>query len=399
MARKLAEGVFEVGVIDWERKLFDELIPLPHGTSYNSYLIMGSQKVALIDTVNTGRGQELIENIEGLGVKSLDYVIANHGEQDHSGAIPDVLARYPEAKVVTNQKCKELLKALLHVPDEKFLLVSDGEKLSLGNKTLSFIFAPWVHWPETMLTYLEEEKILFPCDFFGAHLATSKLFVESRAEIEEHAKRYYAEIMMPFRTSIVSHLARLEKYEIRMIAPSHGPVHSKPEIIIQLYREWVSEKPADKVLVLYVSMHGSTRKAMQYLVNKLITLGINVKQIDLAHADLGEIAIELVDSATVILGTPTVLTGAHPLAVYATYLLNALRPKTKFLGMVVSYGWGGRAIEQLKGMVTNIKPSILEPVYIHGLPNEKDYEALEKLALEIKKRHEEEFKNYAPGGQ
>ncbi|MEM4292923.1 MAG: FprA family A-type flavoprotein [Thermoplasmata archaeon] len=387
MPRKLAEGVYEVGVIDWDRKLFDELIPLPHGTSYNAYLIKGSEKTALIDTVDIGRGAELIQNIRSLGVDKIDYVIANHGEQDHSGSIPDVLEAFPMAKVVTNQKCKDLLKALLHVQEEKFIVISDGEKISLGDKTLTFIFAPWVHWPETMLTYLFEEKILFPCDLFGSHLATSKLFVESRCEIEAHAKRYYAEIMMPFRNNIVAHLEKLKQFEIKMIAPSHGPIYSKPEIILELYREWVSDKPANKVLVLYVSMHGSTRKAIFHFVNKLVSLGMSVKQIDLTHADLGEIAIELVDSATVILGTPTVLTGAHPAAVYAAYLLNALRPKTKFVGLIVSYGWGGRAIEQIKRMLTNIKPALLEPVYIHGLPAEKDYEAIDKLAEEIKRLH------------
>ncbi|MEM3396776.1 MAG: FprA family A-type flavoprotein [Thermoplasmata archaeon] len=391
MPRKLVDGVYEVGVIDWDRKLFDELIPLPHGTSYNAYLITGSEKTALIDTVDTGRATELLEHIHSLAVNSIDYVIANHGEQDHSGSIPEVLEAFPMAKVVTNQKCKELLKALLHVPDEKFIVVADGEKLSLGNKTLTFILAPWVHWPETMLTYLEEDKILFPCDLFGSHLATSKLFVESRCGIEEHAKRYYAEIMMPFRNNIVSHLEKLKKFDIKMIAPSHGPMHAKPEVILELYREWVSEKPANKVLVLYVSMHGSTKKAINYFVEKLVSTGMQVKQIDLAHADIGEIAIELVDSATVILGTPTVLAGAHPAAVYATYLLNALRPKTKFVGLIVSYGWGGRAIEQIKGMLTNIKPVLLEPVYIHGLPAEADYRAIDKLAEEVKHRHETEL--------
>ncbi|MCX8174144.1 MAG: FprA family A-type flavoprotein [Thermoplasmata archaeon] len=391
MPRKLAEGVYEVGVIDWDRKLFDELIPLPHGTSYNAYLITGSEKTALIDTVNTGRAAELIENIKSLGIDSIDYVIANHGEQDHSGSIPDVLEAFPMAKVVTNQKCKDILKALLHVSDERFFVVGDGEKLQLGDKTLTFILAPWVHWPETMLTYLEEQKILFPCDLFGSHLATSRLFVESRCEIEEHAKRYYAEIMMPFRSHIVSHLEKLKNFEIKMIAPSHGPIHQKPDIILELYKEWVSDVPANKVLVLYVSMHGSTRKAVQHFVNKLLSIGIQVKQIDLAHADLGEIAIQLVDSATVILATPTVLTGAHPVAVYAAYLLNALRPKTRFVGLIVSYGWGGRAIEQVKGLLTNIKPFLFEPVYIHGLPAEKDYEAIERLAEEVKRRHETEI--------
>jgi len=387
MYRGVADNVYEVGVIDWDRKLFDELIPLPYGTSYNAYLVRGSEKIALIDTVNSGRGAELLEHLRALGVKKIDYVIANHAEQDHSGSIPDVLREFPEAKVVTNAKCREMLMALLHVPEDKFIVVNDRERISLGDKTLEFIFAPWVHWPETMLTYLVEQQILFPCDFFGSHLATSKLFVDSPAEIEPHAKRYYAEIMMPFRTNIAGHLEVLKKYPIKIIAPSHGPLYNKPEIIMELYSKWIGAETENKVLVLYVSMHGSTGRAVRHFVEQLILQGIPVRQIDIAHADLGEIAIELVDATTVILATPTVLTGAHPAAVYAAYLFNALRPKTKYAGLIVSYGWGGRCIEQIKGMLTNIKAELLEPVYIRGLPAEKDFELIDKLVLTIAEKH------------
>ncbi|MGB9636742.1 MAG: FprA family A-type flavoprotein [Thermoplasmata archaeon] len=387
MPRKIVDGIYEVGFIDWNRKLFDELIPLPYGTSYNSYLVLGSEKTALIDTVDAGKGEELIKHLRTLEVKKIDYVIANHGEQDHSGSIPDILSEFKEAKVITNQKCKDLLKALLHIPDEKFIIVGDKEKISLGNRTLEFIFAPWVHWPETMLTYLHEDSILFPCDLFGSHLATSKLFVESRCEIEVHAKRYYAEIMMPFRTSIAVHLEKLKNYEIKIIAPSHGPIYDKPEIITELYKEWVSEKVANKVLVLYVSMHGSVEVAVEHLVEHLVSNGIPVRQINLTHADLGEIAIELVDSATVILATPTVLTGPHPAVVSVAYLFNALRPKTKCVGLMASYGWGGRSIEQMMSMLSNINAKVLEPVYIQGLPNKDAFKLIDKLSEEIQKIH------------
>jgi flavorubredoxin len=224
--------IFSVGSIDWDRRLFDELIPLPNGTSYNSYLIQGTQKTALIDSVDPAKERELIDNIDKLALNTIDYIISNHAEQDHSGTIPKILKLYPHAKVITNEKCKTLLSKLLLIPEEKFLTVKDQGTISLGDKTLEFIIAPWVHWPETMLSYLKEDRILFPCDLFGSHLASSTLFVKDRCEIYEPAKRYYAEIMMPFRTSVKKHLERIKKLKIDIIAPSHGPLYDKPEMII-----------------------------------------------------------------------------------------------------------------------------------------------------------------------
>jgi flavorubredoxin len=216
--RELAKSVYAVGAVDWDRRLFDELIPLPDGTSYNSYLIKGSEKTTLVDTVDPTQTTVLIDNLLTAGTEKIDYVVAQHAEQDHSGAIPDILMLYPDAKVITNPKCKGMLIDLLHIEEDRFITVEDGEKLSLGDKILQFIYTPWVHWPETMGTYLEEDKIFFSCDFFGSHLATSSLFVDDEPTVYEAAKRYYAEIMMPFRTVIRKNLKKIEPLEIKMIA-------------------------------------------------------------------------------------------------------------------------------------------------------------------------------------
>ena len=231
LTREIKPNIYSVGAIDWDRRLFDELIPLPDGTSYNAYLITGSQKTALIDTVDQTKESVLIENLKAINIKHIDYVIPHHGEQDHSGAIPKVLEVYPEAKVVTNQKCKEMLKDLLLIPDNKFIEVKDRETISLGNKTLEFILTPWVHWPETMVTYLREDKILFSCDFFGSHLATSDLYVTNEPLVYRSAKRYYAEIMMPFRPMVKKNVEKIKDLAIEMIAPSHGPIYPKPSFI------------------------------------------------------------------------------------------------------------------------------------------------------------------------
>jgi len=385
--KEIKKGIYSVGAIDWDRRLFDELIPLPDGTSYNAYLIQGKSKTALIDTVDPTKESELVNNLKELGIKQIDYIIPNHAEQDHSGVIPKILELYPMAKVVTNPKCKEFLKDLLLIPDDKFQVVNDKDTLSVGERTLEFIIAPWVHWPETMFTYLKEDKILFPCDLFGSHFATSDLYVHNEAKVYESAKRYYAEIMMPFRTNIQKHIEKLKNYQIDMIASSHGPIYNNPEFILNAYRDWISDNVKNEVVLPYVSMHGSTKKMVDYFIDTLIKRNITVKPFNLTRTDIGELAIALVDTATVILATPTVLVGPHPSAVYATYLLNALRPKLKFISVIGSYGWGGKMLEQIKGMLTNIKAEILEPVIIKGHPKENDYKALDKLAEEIFNKH------------
>jgi len=387
--RQLKPNVYAVGAIDWDSRLFDRLIPLPDGTSYNSYLVQGNEKVALFDTVDPAMTEVLLDNLVRLGINKIDYVVAHHAEQDHSGSLPDVLLIYPDAKVVTNPKCKQMLIDLLGIEEDKFITVQDGDTLSLGDKNLQFVYTPWVHWPETMSTYLVEDRILFSCDFFGAHLATSSLFVDDKAKVLEDAKRYYAEIMMPFRRQINSNLDKLAEFQIDMIAPSHGPVYNHPELIVEAYRDWTSETVKNEAVVAYVSMHGSTAKMVSYFVEALIDRGITVRQFELSTVDIGKLAMALVDAATVVIGSPTVLTGPHPSAAYAAFLANALRPKTKFASIIGSYGWGGKMVAQLAGMLSNLKAEILEPVLAKGEPKEDDFAALDKLADEILARHKE----------
>ena len=382
--REIKKDIYYVGAIDWDRRLFDELIPLPDGTSYNSYLIRGSEKTALIDTVDLSMEDVLIENLKGT---EIDYIIANHAEQDHSGALPRMLEKYPDAKIVTNPKCKTMLMDLLHIPDDKFVTVNDGETLSLGDKTLEFIYAPWVHWPETMLTYLKEDKILFTCDFLGSHLATSDLFVTDESRVYEAAKRYYAEIMMPFRTTIRKNLEKIKDLEIDIIAPSHGPLYGNPGFILDAYRDWGSDRVKNEVVIPYISMHGSTKEMIDYFVDALIERGITVKPFNLTKTDIGELAMALVDTATVVVGSPTVLVGPHPNVVYAVYLVNVLRPKVKFASIIGSYGWGGRMVEQITEMLTNVKIEILDPVMVKGLPKKEDFKELDRLADEILNKH------------
>jgi len=331
----------------------------------------------------------LFNNLDQLGIKRIDYVIFNHAEPDHSGSIREVLEKYPEAKAVCTPKCKDMLIDRFMVAANRFKTVEDKETISLGNRTLEFIHAPWVHWPETMLTYLQEDKILFPCDFFGSHLAISDMYVRDAGQEYEAAKRYWAEIMMPFRLQIQKNLEKIRDYRIDIIAPSHGPIHDKPQFIIDAYRMWAYDEPGNIVVVPYVSMHGSTRRMVAYLVENLTRKGITVKQFDLAVSDIGKLAMALVDAATIIIGTPTVLTGPHPNAAYAAFLTNAIKPKAKFASVIGSYGWGGKAVEQIAAMIPNLKVEVLDPVIIKGYPKEADFQALDKLADTIAAKHKE----------
>ena len=381
----MTDSVTWMGAIDWERRLFDALIPLPDGTSYNAYLVRGSEGTALLDTVDPPKAEVLLRQLEGVG--SIDYVVSHHAEQDHSGAIPAVLERYPKARVIATPKAKPMLVDLLGIDPERIVAVEDGGTVSLGDRTLTFIHTPWVHWPETMVTYVPEERILFSCDLFGSHLATTDLYVADEARVLEAAKRYYAEIMMPFRTTIAKDLAKLAPLDIATIAPSHGPVYDRPELIVDAYGRWTSDDVKNVVVLPYISMHGSTRAMVAHLIGALAERGVAVEPFDLAATDIGKLAISLVDAATIVVGTPTVLGGPHPSVAFAAVLANALRPKARFAAVIGSYGWGGRAAEAVVGLVPNLKVEVLGSVLSRGVPGEEELAALDRLADAIADRH------------
>ncbi len=386
-ARKIKDRIYWMGSVDWDRRLFDALIPLPDGTSYNAYLIEGSEKTVLLDSVDPAMADELMAQLEG--VSRIDYLISHHTEQDHSGTIPQILKKYPEAKLISTPKAKGMLIDHLQIPEELFITVKDEEVLSLGDKTLKFIYSPWVHWPETMVTYLEEDKILFSCDFFGSHIASSDLYATDEGRVYEAAKRYFAEVMMPFRNVIKKNLEKLASYDIEMIAPGHGQIFKNPAFIIDAYRDWVLGSPRNTVVIPYVSMHESTKQMVDYFVTSLVERGVGVEQFNLAVTDIGKLAMALVDAATIVVGTPTVLAGPHPYAAYSAFLANALRPKTKFLSIIGSYGWGGKTVEILAGMIPNLKVEVIAPVLTKGLPSETVFSALENLAETIATKHKE----------
>ncbi|MDD5263628.1 MAG: FprA family A-type flavoprotein [Candidatus Bipolaricaulis sp.] len=385
--RTIRPGIDRFAVEDWDRRLFDELIPLPDGTSYNAYLVRGSQRTALIDTVDPAHADVLLSALDS--VERVDDLVIQHVEQDHSGTAPAVVGRYPGVRVLASPKAKPMIIDHLGIPAERIQTVEDRETVSLGDRTLEFIHAPWVHWPETMLTYLREEKILFTCDLFGSHLATSDLYVEDRARVHEAAKRYYAEIMMPFAGLIRKHLERLAGVDVKAIAPSHGPTHEDPSFIVDAYRHWVNDPPSNLVLIPYASMHASTARMVDYLVTALGDRHVAVQPFNMTVTDIGQYALRLVDAATVVFATPTVLVGPHPSVVFAAYLTTALRPKLRYAATIGSFGWAGKAPETVRSLCSSLQVEWLDSVFARGAPTPATYQALDALADAIATRHRE----------
>ena len=385
--KKIKDNILYAGMNDCDRLIFDELIPLDHGTSYNSYIVIGSEKTAVIDTMYPKFTQEYLKSFDENGIKKVDYIIANHGEQDHSGSIPAMLEKFPEAVVVTNAVCAGNLKEMLLVPSERIKIIKNDEELSLGDKTLQFKIAPGVHWPDTMFTYLKEDNIICTCDFLGAHYIFDDVFAVPSKELERSAKKYYAEIMMPFATVCRKYIQQIRNMNVDMVMPSHGPIHKNPNYILDLYEDWAGEKGKNLVLLPYVSMYNSTEEMIDYIAKKLNEKGINTQVFDIVTGDLGDLAMGLVDATTIVLGSSMVLAGPHPMAVNVAYLANILKPKAKFATFVGSYGWGGNLFGTLSQMLSGLKVESIEPVLVKGKPKKEDYEKLDILIETIYNNH------------
>lgn len=386
---EIKNSVYYCGLNDCERKIFDELIPLEHGTTYNSYLVKGSEKVAIIDTMYPKKTDIYLKNLDENGIDHVDYIIANHGEQDHSGSIPALLEKYPNAVVITNAVCKNNIIEMLHVDESKIQVIKNNDELSLGDKTLRFMIAPGVHWPDTMFTYIVEDNLLCTCDFLGAHFTfkDGDIFAPDNEELEHSAKRYYAEIMMPFRTVCKKYTKQVKELNPEMILPSHGPIYKNPKFILDLYDDWASDEGKNLVLLPYVSMYGSTEEMVDYLIKKLNGKGIQTEKFDIVTGDLGDLAMGLVDATTIILGSSMVLAGPHPMAANIAYLANVLRPKAKIASFVGSYGWGGNLFGKLGEMLSGLKLEVIEPLLVKGKPSVTDFNKLDEMVNEIYNKH------------
>lgn len=382
--------MFWVGIKDRDRRLFDALIRLPEGTTYNAYLVVGDKKRALIDTVNPGFEKALEQKIKQITDPSeLDYVIMNHAEPDHGGAIPHIMAVAENAKLVTSKVGARMARTYYKVPENRTIAVAEGDTISLGDKTLRFIDAPMLHWPETMFTYLSENKILFPCDFFGAHV-TRGFYDNEVDDLVAQAQRYFGEIMMAYSNMAQKALQKVKALEIDSIAPSHGPIYRNAQRILEAYRRWAGGETKRKATIAYVSMWNSTEKMVNAIAETLSSEGIETVRYNLTSADTGDLARDLVDSMAIVLGAPTVLGGVHPVGLQATYLVKALHPPARFAVILSSYGWAGGAIKHIQETLGPSKMEIVGTIQVNGPPSENDIARVVELGKTLSMRMKEE---------
>ena len=380
---KLAEHIHWIGFVDWDVRNFHGY-STNRGSTYNSYIIK-DKKIAVIDSVKVPYAGDLVKNIlEHAPLEKIDYIICNHAEPDHSGSIPVLMDICPNAKLVCNVKCQKALSMHYNTEEWKFKIVDESSELSLGDNTLKFINTPMAHWPESMMTYVVENKILFSMDAFGQHYATSGRFDidEPLTTILEEAKRYYANIVMLYGTSIAAALEKASAVDIEIIAPSHGIIWTKHiSDIINCYKEWVNFKSVPKVLIFFDSMWKSTAMMADAIYDGANIDGVEVKKYDLKFTNITEIATEILDSAVLAVGSPTLNKGLMPkVAEHLTYL-TGLAPKGKSAIAFGSYGWakkGGphQVLDYLKNM--NCEILLEEPIQSQFVPTDEVLEECQK---------------------
>jgi flavorubredoxin len=378
----LAPSVYAVGVKDPGLTVFDIVIPTKYGTTYNSYLVKGAEKTALIDCVKRPFAGEFLRNIEEImPLAKIDYVIVNHSEPDHAGALVDLLDRHPNVTVLLSRSAKTFVDNLVNA-GFPFRIVNDNEELSLGGKTLRFINAPFLHWPDTILTYLVEDRILFPCDFLGAHYSSPHTFND---ELHEPVKArqafefYYSTIMRPYKEHILKACGRVRELPLAMIAPSHGPVLRKdPLNYLAWYEERasVSSRGKKKVVIAYASAYGNTAAMARKVAEGVTAGGLTPVLMNSVEVPVEEIIDRLEESVGFLIGTPTLNSNVpHPI-LHLIANLVVLNMKGTVASVFGSYGWSGEAIKTVQDILTSMRIKVSpEPIRVRMTPSEADLQA------------------------
>lgn len=349
MNTELAKNVNWVGYVDWPVRDFHGY-QTKRGSSYNAYLVRGEAKTALIDTVKGPYVDYLKRNIEALcPLADVDYIVCNHAEPDHSGGLPAIVALCPNAEVVCNAKCKDALERHYATDGWRWRVVKEGEALDLGGRTLRFFDTVMCHWPESMVTYLEEEQILFSMDIFGQHYATSRRFDDEACltEVMQEAKTYYANIVLPYARPVETAAKKLMGLQLRIVAPSHGVIwRSHFDRILAAYLEWRVSKPARKVVILFSTMWQSTRRMAEAIAQGANESPVDVKLLDLSAVGDTETITELMDCAAFAIGTPTLNQGLMPRVAACLTYARGLKPAGKTALAFGSYGWASKGPEE-----------------------------------------------------
>jgi anaerobic nitric oxide reductase flavorubredoxin len=373
----LKEGINWVGVVDWNIRDFHGYVT-NRGSTYNAYLIR-DDKIALVDTVKSTFSNELVEKISEItNLEKIDYIIVNHVEMDHSSSLPVITKLAKNAKIIASQRGKEALCEHYGADFERVETVKTGDELKLGKKTLQFLEAPMLHWPDSMFTYLVEDKILMPNDAFGQHIASSERFDDQVDEnmLMEEARTYYANILMPFGPLITRKIQEVVKLgiPIDIIAPSHGIIWRKePSKIINAYLNWSSGTSKQKAVIVFDTMWGSTDKIARAIADGMVNQGIEVKILKLRATDRTDVVTEILEAKAVLVGSPTLNNQMFPtLSSFLTYI-TGLRPKGKLWGFFGSYGWGGGAVKDMVETAKKAGFEVYEPsIEVKYVPDKED---------------------------
>jgi flavorubredoxin len=386
-AVKVSEHVYWVGAIDWTIRDFHGYTT-PHGSTYNAYLVMADE-ITLIDTVKKPFMDEMLSRIKSVVDPSkIKYIISNHSEMDHSGCLPEVMDLIKPKKVFASAIGTKTLKELFH-DQREIIPVKDGEILSLGNMELTFMETRMIHWPDSMFTYLAKDQFLFSQDAFGMHLATLERFADElpAAILEYEAATYYANIVLPYSPIVLKALDKVAAsgLKIKIIAPDHGPIWRKDlGRIIELYKQWASQKPTAKAVVVYATMWHSTEKMARAISEALAQAGIKVKLLSMNETHRSEVVYEVLSAGALIVGSPTLNNNILPQIADVMTYLKGLKPANLIGAAFGSYGWSGESVKDLEGLLKEMKVEIVaEAVSVKNVPDSGILEKCSELGKTI----------------
>ena len=394
-AIQISPKVYWVGAIDWNLRDFHGYAT-HRGTTYNAYLVL-REKPTLIDTVKKEFYDEMMERIKSvIDPKQIQIIISNHSELDHSGALEQTVAATQPEEVYVSPMGQKNLMGHFH-EDLKFKVVKTGDKIDIGGDTLSFLEARMLHWPDSMFSYLEKENILFSNDVFGMHLATSRLFDDENDEniwLPE-AEKYYANIVLPYSDIVLRFLEQVKKMNLspKMIAPDHGFIWRKdPTRIVELYAQWAAQKPQNKAVIVYDTMWGSSEKMARQIADGLQAGGTSVRMISMHHNDRSEVALALLHSAALIVGTPVLNSQIFPSMADVLCYLKGLRKKNLIGAAFGSYGWNGAPIDRVTNMLEEMGIEIVSPALKSMfVPDEKTLENCHALGALVSQKIKEKL--------
>lgn len=390
---ELKKDIYYVGVQNPNLRIFDIIMETKYGTSYNSYLVKGSEKTALIETAHARFFDQYLDNITDVAeVASIDYIVLNHTEPDHTGSLARLLEMNPNITVVSSMAGNKYAKSIANI-DFKAQIVKDGDSIDLGGKTLKFVIAPFLHWPDSMFTYIPEDKVLFPCDMFGCHYCEPKVldtFVAYPDKYDDALLYYYTAIFGPFKPYVLSGMDKIKGLELDMVCPSHGPVLTESiQTVMDKYRAWSTPAAHDKkkALILYVSAYGCTGAMAETIGKTLEQCGdFAVEMYDVIHHDIAMLKQKLDDADLLFIGSPTINRDALKPIWDVLSVIDAITNKGKTVGVFGSYGWSGEAVPMVVSRLQGLKMNVVgEGIRVNFVPSQEELSAVADYAKEAAK--------------